>query len=570
MKNKYPVHFLQEITNKINKRNVSEVTLATGKTPSGHIHIGILREIIICDALRRIFEAQNKKVKSVLYFDSFDAAKRFPDYIDNTFQKKHRGKPFALIPCPYDDCNCESYAKHFGDELISTFDDFGIKTEIIWTYQIYQERRMQEKIKLALQNTKKIKEIIRKYILPTLEDEKKEEFIEMQKDWMPAMVLCEKCNKLQTILEDGSISPNRVKEYNEEKDTIYYECPACGHSGEISIFSGNIKLNWRVDWPAKWSLLKTTCEPAGKDHCVKGGAYDSGLELCNQIFGYKGPIKLPYEWVRLGERDMKTSKGIVFIPKNYLRLADPELFRMLILRTNPMKHISFRIEEIPQYYDSLERMENIYYDIEKVEDSEEKKLVNFLYPLIKIGAISKRKPERLSIKLLVFFAQIQNILSFEKIYSKAKEIMQKKDFKKIISKEKFSLILQRSENWINYIKKLIEEENDPKFQRKITKKIPLFEIPEKINTDVIESLTEDQKKAVSLLQKFLENNDDLDKDKIQNKIFSIAKEELQMKPKKVFQAIYKILLGKKYGPRLGSFLKQLDKDWVINRLNLNE
>ena len=52
----FPVHWLKEIVEEIYSRKPSEITLSTGKTPSGHIHLGILREIIICDALRRIFE----------------------------------------------------------------------------------------------------------------------------------------------------------------------------------------------------------------------------------------------------------------------------------------------------------------------------------------------------------------------------------------------------------------------------------------------------------------------------------------------------------------------------------
>jgi len=42
------VHWLEEIVDKILVRNESLITLATGKTPSGQTHIGILREIIIC------------------------------------------------------------------------------------------------------------------------------------------------------------------------------------------------------------------------------------------------------------------------------------------------------------------------------------------------------------------------------------------------------------------------------------------------------------------------------------------------------------------------------------------
>jgi len=119
--NKVFTHWLEETVEEISKRNLTKFTFSTGKTPSGHVHIGILREIIICDALRRIFEKKGAKVSFYLFMDDFDAAKRFPYYIDTEFQKNYLGKPFALIPCPFEGCGCESYARHFGNELISTF-----------------------------------------------------------------------------------------------------------------------------------------------------------------------------------------------------------------------------------------------------------------------------------------------------------------------------------------------------------------------------------------------------------------------------------------------------------------
>jgi lysyl-tRNA synthetase class 1 len=42
-------------------------------------------------------------------------------------------------------------------------------------------------------------------------------------------------------------------------------------------------------------------------------------------------------------------------------------------------------------------------------------------------------------------------------------------------------------------------------------------------------------------------------------------EKLGLKPQKAFQAIYKVVIGKKQGPRAASFLLSLDKDFVIKR-----
>ena len=568
MNKKFPAHWLEEIVDKISERNVQKITLSTGKTPSGHIHVGILREILICDALRRIFEEKGYKVEALLFLDDLDAAKRFPEYIDKNFQKKYLGKSFALIPCPIKECGCKSYAYHFGNELISTFPDFGIKIRAIWTHELYKKKEMQEKIRITLENTKLIKDILKKYILPTLDEVKKKQFIEMLKNWMPVMAICEKCNKIQFRDTNGTIKPNRVLEYNKNKKSVVYECSACGNYNEISIYNGNLKLNWRIDWPAKWALFKTTCEPAGKDHCVKGGSYDTGLELCQKVFGYKGPIKVPYEWLRLGDRDMKTSKGIVFTPEKYLEIADPELYRMLILRTNPMKHISLRIEELPQYFDYYERMENIYYDLEKTESEEEREFFRYMYPLTKINGVPIEKPHKIPLKLLIFLSQIQNILSMEDLYNKTKSVSEIKDFEEIFSIEDFKDILQRTEKWVKQVKKTIENEKNNTVKKYILQRISLFEIPDKMDKNLLNKLDEKQINGIKKLRNFLIENEKVDGDLIQNKIFKIAKEDLNIAPKKLFEAIYLIILGKKFGPRLGSFLSLLDKNWLLERLNV--
>ncbi|MHA1883977.1 MAG: lysine--tRNA ligase [Promethearchaeota archaeon] len=445
MSDNSPINWLDEIIEKILERNETIITLATGKTPSGYIHLGILRKIIICDSIRRILEIQGKSVSFFLFFDSLDAAVRFPDYVDKEFQKEHLGKPFSYIPCPFQDCQCESWAQHFGNALSSTFPDFGIQTEIVWTHELYQKREMQEKIKIALENTKEIKQIIQKYLLPTLDKINRVKFLEMQKTWLPAMVICEKCDKIQFRENDGSINPSRAINFLKDELKVTYKCNSCGNTGEVSIYSGKLKLNWRVDWPAKWALYKTMCEPAGKDHSVKGGAYDTGLEICEKIYDYIGPVTVPYEWLRLGDRDMKTSKGIVFTPKKYLNIADPEVFRSIILRTNPLKHISFRIEELPQYYDFYERMENIYFSKEDILGKEIDEL-KYIFPLTQIHEVTAKDTHRIPFKLLIFLSQTQNILSFDQLYEKAKKVVSSRNSEEILTKGHFRDLINRTTN----------------------------------------------------------------------------------------------------------------------------
>ncbi|MFX0154010.1 MAG: lysine--tRNA ligase [Candidatus Hodarchaeota archaeon] len=568
MNEEFPVHWLEEIVEEIYTRKPTEMTLSTGKTPSGHIHLGILREIIICDALRRIFENDGLIVNNLLFFDSLDAAKQFPPYIEKSFQKQHIGKPFSMIPCPYEGCNCESYAHHFGNELIDVFPDFGIKIKIIWAHELYRTKKMQEKIKIALENSETIKEILKKYILPTLKDEEKNDFIKMQEDWMPVMAICEKCKRIQFRDKKGSIKPNRVKEYYINEEMVLYRCEACGYTEKISIWSGRLKLNWRVDWPAKWALYTTTCEPAGKDHSVKGGAYDTGIELCQKLYGYEGPVKVPYEWLRLRDQDMGTSKGLVFTPKKYLDIADPRIYRTIILRTNPIKHITFRIEELSQYYDYYERMEEIYYSIENTEDPKENRFFRYIFPLTQVNEVSKIKPNALPLKLMTFLTQIQNILSLDKLYEKAKTYMKNHNFREIITIKEFDRLLFQTNNWIKEVKKILELEKDPKIKKEIVRKLEIFTIPDKMDEKITMKLEKRQIEAIHILREYLKQTEVLDPDSIQNKIFTIAKTDLGIPPRKLFEAIYQIVLGKKSGPRLGSFLSLLDKTWLLERFNI--
>src|SRR5271157_5925648 len=96
----FEIHWLEDVKKEVLARDADVYTLSTGKTPSGSIHLGILREITICDSLKRLLLDEGKDVRFLLFIDSLDAAKKFPGYVPEGFQV-HLGKPFADIPCPY-------------------------------------------------------------------------------------------------------------------------------------------------------------------------------------------------------------------------------------------------------------------------------------------------------------------------------------------------------------------------------------------------------------------------------------------------------------------------------------
>lgn len=540
-------HWLEEILQKLIDRKADPVVLNTGKSTSGEFHMGIFRELLICDSLGRLFAKRDTNWDFYLILDDFDPAKRFPGYIPKEYEK-YIGIPFSDIPCP--DNDCESYAYHYAMNLINTFDDFGIDPKIIWSSKLYQSPEMKDAIRIALKNVELIRKILKKYIAPTLREEEAEDYlIEMEERW-PATVVCEKCGKLQAKVE-GRIQPNRITSFNPAADRIAYSCPACGYKGDTTIDKARIKLTWRIDWPAKWFILCVTCEPAGKDHTVKGGAYDTGLEICKKVYEYEGPVKVSYEWIRFGEADMKTSRGITFTPREFLRICFPEAFRYLILRTHPSKHISFRPELLVQLIDEYDRFERIYYGLEDA-DEEEKLETKFLYPLCQIKEVASEIPKRLPYRFAIIFSQLKDLLTEEKVLEKAADVVKKNYQMGEVTDEIMKNIqttLQRAKNWT-------KSYAPPEF---------VLDIPKEVAYEIKEKLDDKQREGLRLLAKILQA-EQLDEEGLQNRIFTLAKKELGIGAKKMFRAVYLALIGKKFGPRLAPFLLSLERSWVIERL----
>ena len=561
----YSIHWIETISKQIEKRNVDQIILATGKTPSGYIHLGIMRELLICDGLYRIFKNKGKNVKFVLFIDDLDAAKRFPSYIPQNFSKIYLGHPFLSIPNPIIEDE-RSYARYFGDKLISTFSDLGISAEVIWTHDLYETKEMKEMIRIGLRKNDLVKEIVAKYLTSSMTEDQKELYLNQQKNWMGAMVICEKCKCTQKKLKDGTIIPNRVLSFDEKKDECFYHCPKCGFENNIKISSGQIKLNWRLDWPAKWKIYNTSCEPAGKDHCTPGGSYDTGLDLCQKIFGYQGPVKVAYEWVRLGDKDMGTSKGVVFTPDKFLELADPEILRMLIYQTNISKHLSIRIEELEQYYNEYDRYEKIYFELIPAKSEQELREIKLIYPLMQVKDVPEKRLIRLPFKLLTVLAQLKPIFGNKMIIDKAQEYLKNEGIEQKLDIDSFNQRIEKITNWLIFLEKLIENEKNPQEKKKLRNKAIFFSIPENISNEVKTQIDESQKEALKSFLEQISNISKLTEENIKEIMINI-RNDLNIKPMKIFQAFYFVILGKKKGPRLSPLLTMLDKNWIEKRIS---
>ncbi len=542
----FSIHWIEDIVQEVLNRNEENYLLNAGKSPSASIHIGIMRELIICDVIKRELLKRGKKAHSMLIIDDYDPVRSFPKSISLDIEE-WAGIPYSDVPDPFG-C-CESYGAHWANELATTFEDFGVDPEIVYNSKLYETDKMRDAVRICLQKTEIIKEIMIEFVAKDFNDEQRQEYIEMMKSWSPVSVVCPECGRLQSGVK-GSIVPNRVTNYDPSTDEVSFECQACGHSATLPVNDARLKLAWRIDWPAKWYIFKVSCEPAGKDHSVKGGSYDTGLEVSRRVFGWSGPLKVPYEWVRIGGRDMSTSEGIVFIPRTWLQIAPPELYRYLMLRTDLSRAINIQPDKIPDMVDEFDRFERIYFGIEESDDAR-KELAQVLYPLCRTRAPDEGYVPKLPFKFAVLTSQLEPVIGKETVIERSRSVLMKLhnlDELSDLAQHLMEKRLERARGWVEMF-----GTNRDKIR-----------IPETVPPEIQNTFTEDDLAFISKFAKVLMSGD-LDDEEIQSSAFAVAR-EVGIKEKRAFVVLYRILISQKYGPRLGSFINLLGREWVANRL----
>ncbi|MFX1484615.1 MAG: lysine--tRNA ligase [Promethearchaeota archaeon] len=542
----FSIHWIQDIVDEVLERDEAVYRINTGKSTSGSIHIGFVRELVIADAIKRKLLEAGKSAHTMLVMDDFDPVRSFPPSVSLSLEE-WLGKPYSDVP-DENGC-CVSFGAHKATELIETFPEFGVNPEVIWQSEIYKKPEMLEAVRTCLKHTETIRQILIDYVARDFNDEQKAEYIDSMKTWYPVSVICPSCGRIQAGAK-GAIVPNRVTNYDEDTDRVLFSCPSCGHSDEIPLTDVRVKLSWRIDWPAKWYVLNVTCEPAGKDHSVKGGSFDTGLEISKQVFGWDGPVKVPFEWVGIGGRDMATSEGIVFLPKDWLKIAPPELFRYLMLKTGITRAYDIRTERIPDMVDEFDRFERAYYGLEDVTE-EQKERTQLLYPLCLSGKVSEEYIPKVPFKFAVITSQMEDILGSDTVLERCKHVLRKQYGLDKIPQASIDLIptrLQRAKTWA--------KEYGTQRDR--------VDVPDSVPDDIKSTITDDDRK---FLQEFVEilKCEPLEDEELQAKVFETAR-VVGLKDKRAFVVLYRILISRKSGPRLGGFINLLGNEWVLNRI----
>lgn len=492
--------------------NLPHFVINDAKTPSGVIHVGSLRGVVIHDAIRRSFSEAGMDAEFFYEFDDMDAFDRVNKGLPEEFNS-HLGKPFWKIPSP--EPGHKSFGHCYAEKFAAIFPILGAKARLFYMSDLYLSGKMNNSIRTALDNAKRINEINER-----ISGAKKKE------DELPFQPICEKCGKIGSTFS-----------YDWNGQTVKYKCipkkaewaDGCGHEGEISPFDGRGKLPWKAEWAGRWPVLGVNVELAGKDHYTKTGSRAVSDVLANEVFNYPNPYGFGYEWFLVGGRKMSTSKGVGLPADEAVELIPPVLLRFLLIKTRPRAQLDFDPSgyTLIRLFDEYDKYEKSYFGAGEIPTGEVN--VRRIYELSQVSRVPSRLPENVPFSHAVTLVQI-----FPDTDSIAKRI---------------GLDSPELRERLEFARKWVEKGYSPE---EMTFALKKERIPEETA-----SLSEPQKNALSILADFVETGE-IDGSKQVPELAGIT-------PKEFFSAVYISLFGKEKGPRLSTLLEFLDRDFLVKR-----
>lgn len=491
------------------------------KTPSGRIHVGALRGVIVHDLLHRSLKKLGMAVTYTWVFNDMDPMDGFPHYLQESF-RKFMGYPLFKIPSPQK--GFSSLSSCFAQEFIQVFNNLGVKPRIIWSSEWYLKGKFNQVIKEALDKAAKIRVLYQK-----ISGYKK------PKDWYPFQVICPQCGKVGTTLVTGW--DGEKVSFECRKDLVKW-AQGCEYKGKISPYNGTGKLMWKVDWAAHWKVIGITIEGAGKDHMSKGGSHDLSSAICEQVFDYPSPFSFAYEWfLTRGGIKMSSSKGIGLSAWEVSQIMPPELLRFLLVRPNYRKAIIF---DPTQNNTILNLFDDYDFCAEQFYEGKGSDFGTF-WKLSQIKAVPKNK---------LFLPRFRDVVNYIQSTSiKIEEKFSEIKGSELTTQEKLIL-----EERIRYAQIWLDKFAPKEMVYQLTKSIP----------EEAKKLSLEQKKYLMKLIDLISQKS-WQPEELQQKMYELTK-KLKISPKLAFQAIYLSLIGKTHGPKAAWFILDQGKE-VIKRLS---
>jgi len=259
------------------------VLFETGYGPSGLPHIGTFGEVARTTMIRRAFEViSDIPTRLICFSDDMDGMRKVPDNVPNTAMlREHLQKPLTSVPDPFG--THDSFGHHNNAMLRRFLDTFGFEYEFISATDFYKDGRFDEVLLRAAERY----DAIMKVMLKSLREERQQTY---------------SCF-LPIHPETGRVLYVPMKHVDAKEGTITFD-DEDGREWTLPVTGGQVKLQWKPDFGARWAALDVDFEMYGKDHSTNTPIYDS---IC-EILGGRKPNHFTYE-LFLDENGEKISKS---------------------------------------------------------------------------------------------------------------------------------------------------------------------------------------------------------------------------------------------------------------------
>ncbi|MGH1447520.1 MAG: lysine--tRNA ligase, partial [Cognatishimia sp.] len=308
------------------------VLFQTGYGPSGLPHIGTFGEVARTTMIRTAFETiSDIPTKLVCFSDDLDGMRKVPSNVPNSESlAEHLQKPLTSVPDPFG--THDSFGDHNNAMLRRFLDTFGFEYEFISANEFYGSGKFDEILKRAVEKYDEVMAVMLKSL--------REERAATYSIFLPIHP------------ETGRVLYVPMKKVDAENYTITFDDEE-GKEWTLPVTGGNVKLQWKPDFGARWAALGVDFEMYGKDHSTNTPIYD---RIC-RILGARAPEHFTYELFldENGQKISKTSGNGVSIDEWLTYASSESLSYFMYLKPKTAKRMHFDVipKAVDEYHQQL-------------------------------------------------------------------------------------------------------------------------------------------------------------------------------------------------------------------------
>jgi lysyl-tRNA synthetase class 1 len=493
----WPFEEARRILKRFEKKSPEKgyVLFETGYGPSGLPHIGTFGEVARTSMIMRAFqELSDLPTRLVCFSDDLDGMRKVPGNVPNPESlTEHLQRPLTSVPDPFG--QYESFGHHNNAMLRRFLDTFGFEYDFISATEFYQSGQFDQ---VLLRAVEKYDDIM-KVMLASLREERQKTYSIF----------------LPIHPETGRVLYVPMKSVDAKNGTITFDTEE-GEEMTLPVTGGNVKLQWKPDFGARWAALGVDFEMYGKDHSTNTPIYD---KIC-RILGHPAPEHFSYELFldENGQKISKTSGNGVSIDEWLTYASTESLSYFMYLKPKTAKRMHFDV--IPKAVDEYHQQLRAY------ETQDDKARLNNPVWHIHGGDVPVSK-------MVVPFSMLLNLASVSGAEDKDQLWGFIKRYAPEASAETHADLDAAAEFAVRYY-------ND------FVKPAKVYRAPTDLEREALIALREGLKAW----------DQGLDGDALQSLVFACGRERFDPM-RDWFKALYEVLLGASQGPRFGGFIALL-------------